>query len=79
MSMYGVRSQSLGALNSAIVGVLREYGPVPVQLLAKIVGAQSKQIQQAVATLRDRGVVDLQKDTVSLHSETRRKYASAGR
>ena len=57
--------ESLG-LNTRIVSVLKKYGTVPVDFLAKSVGRRKSEIEDDLKTLQDMDVIKYDGKNVSL-------------
>jgi predicted ArsR family transcriptional regulator len=54
------------ALNTAIVTTLKEYGPIPVDFLAKLLGRRTAEILEYLESLEREGVVRRDGEKVSL-------------
>lgn len=58
-------------LNSQIVTILKDYGTIPLDFLAKRLGRQKTEITESIDDLKDRDVVEIQGDNVKLKSALR--------
>jgi hypothetical protein len=58
-------------LNSKIVTILKDYGTVPLDFLAKRLGRQTIEISESIDDLKEKNVLEIEGDSVKLKSALR--------
>ena len=59
----------LAGANTRIVATLREYGPVPKEFLASLLGRTSEEISGDLEELQGKGILEFRGDKVQLAPE----------